>query len=277
MALSSEGDFRPPRHRRVPILSREEENALFLLTKAGDERARDRLITANIGVVWTIAFTFRRYGVPVEDLANEGCIGLIEALAKYEPERGLKFASYAVYWVRARIYDLIKEMHGVVCINTSGDSSKAFFRVRSTRSELEKAGQIPTDEELAKALEISPEICSAVAFWLERPPLSLSQKTFADDPTTTLSDSVADPNPSPEELLVENDSASKVRAAIRVALKALPPRERRIIQRCVLSDDPETCQALADEMNLSRERIRQLKASAIARMAKALRESNVWR
>jgi RNA polymerase sigma-32 factor len=260
-------DVRPRLGKRAP-LTRAEEHELAMAAKSGDKKARDALVVANLGLVWVIAKGFRKYGIPVEDLASAGYVGLLESLVHYDPDHGNKFISYAAWWVRARMFDLVREMRGVVAVAHSGAAGSAFFRLRGIRARRETNGEDPSDEAIASELGITLDVLQNVAFWVEHPPLSIESPIGHDG--ATLGELLRDPRASPEQLSVDSDESQRRELAVKRALWQLPLRERRILERCVLSEEPESCQAVATELGLSRERVRQLKDVGLRRIRELL-------
>jgi RNA polymerase sigma factor (sigma-70 family) len=264
-------DVRPRLGKKAP-LSREAERELAVAAKAGDKKARDTLITSNVGLVWTIAKAFKKYAIPTEDLVSAGCVGLLESVSHYDPGLGNKFISYAGWWVRARMYELVKEMRGVVPVASSGAAGTAFFRLRGIRARREMQSEDASDEAIANELGITLDILQSVAFWVEHPPLSLESPVGYDG--ATLGEFLRDTGNSPEDIAIVRDEEEQRDLAIRRALWSLPLRERRIIERCVLSEEPESCQAVALELGLSRERVRQLKEVGLRRMQDLLKDQD---
>ncbi|MGF1464969.1 MAG: RNA polymerase sigma factor RpoD/SigA [Sandaracinaceae bacterium] len=236
----------------VAPLSAEEERDLARAWAKGDQRAGDRLVKASLPFVIRVAKEYRRWGIPMEDLIQQGNLGLLKAAQKFDPEQRCRLITYAVYWIRAEIRDYVVRSYRIVRLGTTRTERRAMRAFR--RDGIESV------EELAEASGMP--MARAKKLW----PL-LTQRDFALDAATDergpaldrLEDHVS---ASPEDAGARAETISGVRARLDDALGALSDRERRIIEERILRDDPRTLESLGREMGVSKERIRQLEARA---------------
>lgn len=231
------------------------EIRLAIAWRAGDRAAGDRLVSASLPFVIKIAKEYRRWGVPMEDLIQQGNLGLLKAAAKFDPDQACRLITYAVYWIRAEIRDYVVRAYRIVRLGSTRTERKA---MRAFRRE-----DVETAEELA-AMSGMP-LARARKLW----PI-LTQRDFALDATTDTRgpavDRLSDRAETPEQACARAEEIHGVRARLSVALGRLPERERRIVEERLLSDEPRTLASLGIEMGVSKERVRQLQARAYARL-----------
>ncbi|HEY2510801.1 MAG TPA: sigma-70 family RNA polymerase sigma factor, partial [Polyangiaceae bacterium] len=226
--------------QRFPKLSREEEHELAVrFHTQGDRPAGVRLVEANLRYVVAIAVSYRRYGVRLSDLVSEGNIGLMTALAKFDPERGTRFVTYAAHWIRAYVLDHILRAQGMVGAGTGALRSKVFFRLKRERARIAAETSDPQEalEKLAERFGTSPEKIAVLAQRLDARDVSLDAQTHEEG--TTLLDSLAAPGPSQEDELANHEQQASISTRVRAALAELDPRERYIVEARMLADDPE--------------------------------------
>ncbi|MCR9255387.1 MAG: RNA polymerase factor sigma-32 [Alphaproteobacteria bacterium] len=258
----------------APLLSREHEHDLATRWRhQNDERALHELVEAYARLVISIASRFRNYGLPLGDLIQEGNVGLMQAAARFEPERGVRFSTYAAWWIRSAMQDFILRNWSIVRTGTTAAQKSLFFNLRRLRSKIEGAAAGPmTDEGRRKvAEELRVEIHEVVA--MESRLSSADQSLNA--PITESSeddwqDFLADERPSPESVVSNmHDAASRSRW-LGMALTDLAPRERQIIERRRLTDDGATLEELGRELGVSKERVRQLESRAMGKLRKSM-------
>ncbi|MCA9582825.1 MAG: sigma-70 family RNA polymerase sigma factor, partial [Myxococcales bacterium] len=172
--------------RRIPKLSREEELEIALRAKAGDQKAADRLVEANLRYVISVALKYRRYGIPVDELVSEGSIGLMTAIRKFEPERGNRFVTYAGYWIRAYVLDCVVRSASMVGGGSGPFRSKIFFRLRRERAQLTQLNLQPSEitHLLSKRFGTTEEKMRGLLARLDGKDVSLQQPAFRDSATT---------------------------------------------------------------------------------------------
>ncbi len=255
---------------RFDLLSAQEELDLARrYRQQGDLGAAERLVTSNLRFVVKIAWEYRNYGCKLLDLIQEGNIGLMMAVKKFDPERGIRLISYAVWWIRAYIQSFIIRTWSLVKIGTTQAQKKLFFKLNQTREALKRLTGDGDSREIAAELDVRPEDVDEMALRLHRRDASLDVELVEGD-DYTLMDTLADERQNQEELLAEHEEDELRRRAIRQALEQLKPREREIVSDRLLRDDPLTLQELADRYGISRERVRQIEQNALRKLKEHL-------
>ncbi len=230
------------------------------------------LVTENLRLVYTVAKQYHARGMASEDLAQEGMVGLIKAAERFEPERGLKFGTYAVYWIRAYILIAIQN-DGLVRVNGK-DSRAIFWKYGKTTKALEREGIEPTSEAIAERLGVSVGAVDAIGARLHPRDVSLDSPVAAKpEDNRTYADFFASDEPSPEDNAEADETSTANRQTIERALANLSVRERRIIRSRHMQDDPETLQEIGDCMGLSRERVRQIEARALGKLSRLIKRA----
>ncbi len=230
------------------------------------------LVTENLRLVYTVAKQYHARGMASEDLAQEGMVGLIKAAERFEPERGLKFGTYAVYWIRAYILIAIQN-DGLVRVNGK-DSRAIFWKYGKTTKALEREGIEPTSEAIAERLGVSVGAVDAIGARLHPRDTHLDAKVgTTDHDDRTYADFFATDAPSPEDNVAAKETDSRTSQSLERALSHLNVRERRIIRSRHMQDDPETLQEIGDWMGLSRERVRQIEANALGKLRRVLKRA----
>lgn len=232
---------------RVEPLDPETERDLALRWRRGDEDAGRRLVEASLPFVIRIAREYRRWGVPLEDLIQQGNLGLLKAAAKFEPDKQCRLITYAVYWIRAEIRDYVVRSYRIVRLGTTRSERRAMRSFR--RMGIDSAEQLAEESgmPLARAHKLWPLLSGG--------DVSLDAKTPERGPAI---DRVRARQPTPEEAVARTTELVGVQAALAVALDKLSERERRIVTERLMSDEPTTLEALGNEMGVSKERVRQL-------------------
>jgi RNA polymerase sigma-32 factor len=254
---------------RFPLLSAGEEQHLARRYRdAGDLEAAHSLVCANLRFVVKVAFEYRSYGMRLLDLIQEGNIGLMQAVHKFDPERGLRLITYAVWWIRAYIQDFIMKSWSLVKVGTTQAQKKLFFKLAQTRNALRNLNGDADSAELAASLDVD-ETVEEMSQRLGQRDTSLDIE-LSEEHGYTLLDILPDRRPSQEKMLIDRQERRRRDQRTRAALAGLPPRERHIVEQRFLSDTPCTLQELADEYGISRERVRQLEQNALRRLKTAL-------
>jgi RNA polymerase sigma-32 factor len=261
----------------APYLERDEELALALRWKnLADEAAMHKLARAHMRLVIALAVRFRHYGVSLADLIQEGHVGLLEAAARFEPDRAVRFSTYATWWIRASMQNYVLHNWSIVRGGTSSAQKALFFNLRRLRAKLAQEGDSRTGTEvfgeIAEVLGVSRSDVEVMDARLSGPDVSLnapigdSESTAAVERMTML----VDDNPRPDEVVgLALDTDRRV-AWLNEALTALSERERRILRARRLADEAATLEALGDRLGISKERVRQIESRAMEKLREAL-------
>ena len=242
-----------------PTLSWEEEAELAQRWRDGDERAGARLIECNLRHVMSIAADYRRWGVPFDDLVQEGSIGLLKAARRFDPKEQCALRAYAAYWIRAEIRDYVVRGYRIVRLGTTRTERRA-LRVFRTSS-------VQNVEELAERSGMPEARCRLLWPLLAEGDRSLDSAATGGVPAREL---LRDARPDPESLAAERESEQHARARVEAALDVLSERERSIVWARMASDEPETLEQLGKRLGVSRERVRQLEHRAKQKLREAL-------
>lgn len=260
--------------RRVPKPSRERELELVERWQLyGDRSARDALLAASLHPTVAIAVEYRRYGVPMEELVAEGNLGILLALSKFDRTRGIRFMSYASFWVRARMLSHVLSSFSLVGGRTGAFRSKAFFKLRRERARISTLlGQgEEADLTLARALGVTVDQVRAMVRQLEARDVSLDAGAF-DDPRASLLERLASPEPTSEEVVSRAEERERLQATLDEAMEHLGERERFIVRRRLLAEDEDELSLveMGKHLGISRERARQLEVRAKRKLRASL-------
>jgi RNA polymerase sigma-32 factor len=261
--------------QKFPLLTAPEETAYGRRWRDhGDRDAAYRLVTSHLRLAAKIAMKYRRYRLPIADLISEANLGLMQAVKRFDPERGFRLATYAMWWIKASIQEYILRSWSLVTMGTTPAQKKLFFRLNQLKNRISAV-----DES-----ELRPAHVNYIAEQLKvRPPeviemnrrlrgdVSLNVAVSDEETRAEWQDWLVDPSPDPESLLAEADDYRERSAALSEALNVLSPRERTILEARVLSDAPKTLDELARDYRVSRERIRQIEQRAFERVERAVR------
>jgi len=234
------------------------ELALIRAFQSGDMRAGDTLMRSQLGLVRSIAHGYRLWGVPVEDLVQQGCIGLLKAMQRFDATRTQSLQGYAGYWIRAEIREYVVRTYRIVRLGSTRTERKALrtYRVRA----------VETVEELAKESGMPLSRCEQLWPLLSRGDTRIDDTRQCAAPLDRLTCNPHDP----EVIALQSERIDQLRMRVESALSTLSPRERRIVEARMMSDEPRTLESLASEFGLSRERVRQLEAAAKAKIKERL-------
>ena len=242
---------------RLPVLSREEEAGLARrYRQTGDPEARRRLVEANLRFVVRIAGRYRGYGLPFADLVQEGNLGLVTAVERFDPDRGIRLISYAVWWIRAMIQAYILRNWSLVKVGTTHAQRQIFFGLSKARRLLEARGAVE-DAELAAELNVPLSELRAMQQRLSSRDASLSTPV-TEDGSSTLEDILPAADPSPEARTAQGELQEALMHRIEVASEALDVRERYILEHRLLAEEPMHLSELGAHFGVSRERARQI-------------------
>jgi RNA polymerase sigma-32 factor len=262
--------------RQFPMLAPEEE---YMLGKRwrehGDTAAAHKLITSHLRLVAKIAMGYRGYGLPISEVISEGNIGLMQAVKKFEPDRGFRLATYAMWWIKASIQEFVLRSWSLVKMGTTANQKKLFFNLRKIK------GQIQALEEG----DLKPEHVKYIAKRLgvqEEEVVSMNRRLGGDtslnaplksDAESEWQDWLVDDSANQEDVLLRNEEDDLRNGYLKEALGKLTDRERRVIEARKLKDDPATLEDLSQEFGVSRERIRQIEVRAFEKLQKAVRQA----
>ncbi|MBF9234845.1 RNA polymerase sigma factor RpoH [Microvirga alba] len=262
--------------RRFPMLEPHEE---YMLAKRwrehGDREAAHRLVTSHLRLVAKIAMGYRGYGLPIGEVVSEGNVGLMQAVKRFEPEKGFRLATYAMWWIKAAIQEYILRSWSLVKMGTTANQKKLFFNLRKAK------GRISALEEG----DLRPEQVKQIATQLgvtEQDVIDMNRRLGGDASLNAplreegegeWQDWLVDSGQSQEQVLVEEEEGQNRLTALRSALSVLNPRERRIFEARRLSDDPITLEELSAEFGVSRERVRQIEVRAFEKVQEAVKKN----
>lgn len=255
---------------KFPMLSKDEESTLAKrLAENGDMEAAHKLVTSHLRLVVKIAMANRFYGVPISDLISEGNVGLLRAVKGFEPSRGFRLATYAIWWIKAEIYEYVLSSWSMVKIGTSRAQKKLFFNLNKIRAKLGlyRDGDIPQDkvEIIARRLHVPANDVVEMNRRLAGPDTSLSgpPREFGD---TERQDFLVDQTPSQEVRLAAKEERALGHRLLMKGLATLTERERYVIEQRRLIDSPRTLDDIGAEFGVSRERIRQIENRAFQKL-----------
>jgi RNA polymerase sigma-32 factor len=261
--------------RRFPMLQRQEE---YMLAKRwrehGDREAAHKLVTSHLRLVAKIAMGYRGYGLPISEVISEGNVGLMQAVKRFEPEKGFRLATYAMWWIKAAIQEYILRSWSLVKMGTTANQKKLFFNLRKAKSRISalEDGDMRPDQVkiIAKRLGVGEQDVIDMNRRLSGD-ASLNAPIRDEGDSGEWQDWLVDDSESQENVLAEHEELSRRRKALSEALSVLNDRERRIFEARRLADDPVTLEELAEEFGVSRERVRQIEVRAFEKVRKAVR------
>ena len=260
--------------KRFPMLAPEEE---FMLAKRfrehGDREAAHKLVTSHLRLVAKIAMGYRGYGLPIGEVISEGNVGLMQAVKRFEPDKGFKLATYAMWWIRASIQEYILRSWSLVKLGTTAGQKKLFFNLRKAKSKISALGEGDLRSDQVQIIASRLGVTSQEVIDMNRRlggDASLNAP-LREDGEGEWQDWLADDSPSQESLLAEREESDTRLSALRSALTVLNPRERRIFEARRLADDPITLEELSTEFGVSRERVRQIEVRAFEKVQEAVK------
>jgi RNA polymerase sigma-32 factor len=265
--------------RKFPMLEPQEE---YMLAKRyaehGDSAAAERLVTSHLRLVAKIAMGYRGYGLPIGEVISEGNVGLMQAVKRFEPEKGFRLATYAMWWIKAAIQEYILRSWSLVKMGTTANQKRLFFNLRKVKGQIQaleegdlKPEQVAT---IAQKLGVTEEDVISMNRRLGGD-ASLNAPIRAESESGEWQDWLVDDSASQEELLAESEELDSRRALLKGALGVLNDRERRIFEARRLSEDPMTLEDLSTEFGVSRERVRQIEVRAFEKVQDAVRKAAV--
>ena len=261
--------------RRFPMLAAKEECALAKRWREhGDADAADKLVTSHLRLVAKLAMGYRGYGLPISEVISEGNVGLMQAVKRFEPEKGFRLATYAMWWIKAAIQEYILRSWSLVKMGTTANQKKLFFNLRKAKSKISalEEGDLRPDQVklIAKRLGVTEQDVVDMNRRLGGD-VSLNAPIRDDGDSGEWQDWLVDDVSDQETRLVEDEESDNRKKALGEALSVLNERERRIFEARRLADDPITLEDLAAEFGVSRERVRQIEVRAFEKVQRAVK------
>jgi len=261
--------------RKFPMLEVNEE---YMLAKAWKERedseAAHKMVTSHLRLVAKIAMGYRGYGLPVGELIAEGNVGMMQAVKRFEPEKGFRLSTYAMWWIRAAIQEYILRTWSLVKMGTTAAQKKLFFNLRKIKGQIEaiEEGDLTPEhvETISTKLGVSETEVINMNRRMTAPDHSLNSPMRADSEGEWM-DWLEDDSPSQETVFAENEELSRRKAMLESAMDCLNEREKHIITERRLREDPLTLEELSQQYSISRERVRQIEVRAFEKLQKAMR------
>jgi len=259
---------------QIPLLTRKEEFQLAVrYRKHNDIEAAHKLVTSNLRFVVKVALEYRTYGVKLADLIQEGNIGLMMAIKKFNPYKGYRFISYAVWWIRAYIQNYIIKTWSLVKIGTTQAQKKLFYKIGKVKKALESDQENEKQYELlAKDLHVPKADIVEMEQRMSSRDLSLDS-TFGENHELTHLDLLRDDRLNQEELFAQEEERRIQQEKVQTAMKRLSEKEMYVIKNRIMGDEPLTLQEIGDHLKLSRERVRQIESEALKKLKKEMSRS----
>jgi RNA polymerase sigma-32 factor len=265
--------------RKFPMLEPDEE---FMLAKRwqqhADQDAAERLITSHLRLVARIAMGYRGYGLPIGEVVSEGNVGLMQAVKRFEPDKGFRLATYAMWWIRASIQEYILRSWSLVKIGTTAAQKKLFFNLRRTKAQMQALEEGDLKPENVTAIAVKLGVPESDVISMNRRlggDSSLNAPVRADSEAGEWQDWLADDTPGQEELLVESEERAQRKTFLSSALAVLNEREREIFEARRLAEEPATLEELSVKFGVSRERVRQIEVRAFEKVQKAVQQAAI--
>ena len=259
--------------QRYPFLTAEEELQLAQKMREGDKEAARKLVTAHLRLVVKIAMEYRRSYYNVLDLIQEGNVGLLHAVKKFDPEKGARLAHYASLWIRSYILKFILDNFRLIKIGTTKDQKKLFYNLMREKRNIEAMGMTPDKHLLSERLDVSEAAVEEMGQRLTQPEYALEAPVGSGE--AILKDFIAMDEPSVEEKISEREIADILQLKLKEFAGLLNERELKIFQQRLVADLPITLQEIADEYGITKERVRQLEARLLGKLKTYLKEAGL--
>ena len=275
--ITSENDIYPylKKINQFPMLTDEEEKKLAIdWLKNGNTKAAQKLVTSHLRLVAKIAMGYRGYGLPLFDLISEGNLGLIQAIRKFDPDKGFRLATYAIWWIRASIQEYVLHSWSLVKIGTTAAQKKLFFNLRRLRNQLKKYEEVYLTNDQIKSISQDLGVTEDEVKQMEG---RVFNKDFSlntplnDENDSEWIDQVEDDNIDVVTRVEERDELDKRKALYNQAVKKLEPRELEILTARRLDEEPKTLEDLSQKYSISRERVRQIENKAIKKLQEEIK------
>jgi RNA polymerase sigma-32 factor len=265
--------------QRFPLLEPEEE---YMLAKRWKERedpeAAARLVNSHLRLVAKLAMGYRGYGLPLGEVISEGNVGLMQAIKRFEPEKGFRLATYAMWWIKASIQEYILRSWSLVKIGTTAAQKKLFFNLRRMKGEIKalEEGDLKQEnlQEIATKLNVSEQEVINMNRRMAGPDSSLNAPLRADS-EGEWQDWLIDDSDNQETVLADQEEMAERRKMLAEAMKVLNDRERQILSARRLQDNPKTLEDLSQDYNISRERVRQIEVRAFEKLQKSMKAAAI--
>lgn len=266
--------------RRFPMLEPQEE---YMLAKRyrehNDPKAAHKLVTSHLRLVAKIAMGYRGYGLPIGEVISEGNVGLMQAVKRFEPERGFRLATYAMWWIKASIQEYVLRSWSLVKMGTTANQKRLFFNLRKVKSKIQALddGDLNPEQvkEIATRLNVSEDDVISMNRRLSGDTSLNAPIRASEGESGEWQDWLVDDSSSQEQILIEEDELENRRAMLEHAMEGLNDRERRIFKARRLSDDPITLEELSTEFGISRERVRQIEVRAFEKVQNAVKAAAI--
>jgi RNA polymerase sigma-32 factor len=275
--ITSENDIYPylKKINQFPMLSDEEEKKLAIdWLKNGNTKSAQKLVTSHLRLVAKIAMGYRGYGLPLFDLISEGNLGLIQAIRKFDPDKGFRLATYAIWWIRASIQEYVLHSWSLVKIGTTAAQKKLFFNLRRLRNQLKKyeEGYLTNDQikSISQDLGVTEDEVKQMEGRVFNQDFSLNTP-LNDENDSEWIDQVEDENIDVVKRVEERDELDKRKVLYSQAVKKLEPRELEILTARRLDEEPKTLEDLSQKYSISRERVRQIENKAIKKLQEEIK------
>jgi RNA polymerase sigma-32 factor len=260
--------------KRFPMLEPQEE---YMLAKRwrehGDREAAHKLVTSHLRLVAKIAMGYRGYGLPIREVISEGNVGLMQAVRRFEPDKGFKLATYAMWWIRASIQEYILRSWSLVKMGTTASQKKLFFNLRKAKSKISalEDGDLRDDQVTTIATRLGVAKQDVIDMNRRLGGDASLNAPLREEGEGEWQDWLVDDAPSQESVLADREESDVRLAALKSALRVLNPRERRIFEARRLAEDPVTLEELSAEFGVSRERVRQIEVRAFEKVQAAVK------
>ncbi|MCA1959921.1 MAG: RNA polymerase factor sigma-32 [Desulfomonile sp.] len=249
-----------------PVLSREEENELALLYRDHrSEQAAHILVTSNLRFVIKVALGYRNYGAKLMDLIQEGNIGLMKAVERFDPDKGYRLISYAIWWIKAYIQNYIIRSWSLVKMGTTQAQRKLFYRISDLPEALDREHHLENVAKLAARINVTEDEVIDMQARMRAHDLSLDD-LIADTSRESFADTLRDTSPDQEEILSAREEREELKDWAERAMETLNAREKYIVEKRILSDDPVTLKELGRHFGITRERARQIEKNALDKL-----------
>ncbi|WP_077959815.1 RNA polymerase sigma factor RpoH [Ensifer adhaerens] len=268
--------------RKFPMLEPQEEYMLAKRYQEHDDRkAAHKLVTSHLRLVAKIAMGYRGYGLPIGEVVSEGNVGLMQAVKKFEPDRGFRLATYAMWWIKAAIQEYILRSWSLVKMGTTANQKRLFFNLRRLKGKIQALdeGDLKPDQvkEIATTLKVSEDEVISMNRRLSGDASLNAPIKASEGDSGQWQDWLVDDHDNQEEILIEQDELENRRALLANAMKVLNDRERRIFEARRLTEEPLTLEDLSSEFDISRERVRQIEVRAFEKVQDAVRKAALER
>ncbi|MCA1439725.1 RNA polymerase sigma factor RpoH [Ensifer sp. IC4062] len=268
--------------RKFPMLEPQEEYMLAKRYQEHDDRsAAHKLVTSHLRLVAKIAMGYRGYGLPIGEVVSEGNVGLMQAVKKFEPDRGFRLATYAMWWIKAAIQEYILRSWSLVKMGTTANQKRLFFNLRRLKGRIQALdeGDLKPEQvkEIATTLKVSEDEVVSMNRRLSGDASLNAPIKASEGDSGQWQDWLVDDHDNQEEILIEQDELDNRRALLASAMKVLNDRERRIFEARRLAEDPVTLEDLSAEFDISRERVRQIEVRAFEKVQDAVRKAALER